>query len=86
MWFSLLIILLAAFWLVIGVMLAKWLRQAGHTKPFKGRDIDIYGAGRGYGRETQLQGSEREFGGFVGGGGGRDVRLGGFGEGRVKGL
>jgi hypothetical protein len=85
MWFSLLLVLIAAFWLVIGVMLAKWLKQAGHTKPFKGRETDIYGGGRGYGRETQLQGSEREFSGF-GGGGGRDIGLGGFGEGRVKGL
>lgn len=85
MWFSLLIILVAAFWLVIGVMLAKWLKQAGHTKPFKGRETDVYGGGRGYGRETQLQGSEREFSGFVGGGA-RNIGLGGFGEGRVKGL
>lgn len=81
--FTLFIILLAAFWAFIGVMLAKWLRQAGHAKPFKGRNIDLYGGGNGYGRDKGLGAEEREV--RFGGTGGRVVGM-GYGEGRVKGL
>jgi glucokinase len=84
MLFTLLLVFLAVFWAVIGLMIAKWLKQAGHTKPFEGRDIHLYGGGTGYGRDAALQGrSEREVRGF---GEGRSVGLGGYGEGRVKGL
>jgi hypothetical protein len=86
MFFILLILLLAIFWATIGIMLAKWLKQAGYTKPFKGRDKDVYGAGTGYGREVGFNGGMgRDFTG-VGVGSGRVIELGGYGEGRIKGL
>jgi hypothetical protein len=72
------ILLLACFWLVIGVLIAKWLKQAGHAKPFKGKDW----------QERQLYGAGVGFGGSAGAGvrENRKVGLGQFGEGRVKGL
>jgi hypothetical protein len=83
--FAIFAILLALFWLTIGVMLAKWLKQAGHTKPFSGRERDIYGGAGGVGRSVELGGgSGRE--NLNLGGGGRYVGIGEYGEGRVKGL
>ncbi|KAH5968401.1 hypothetical protein HBI87_050870 [Parastagonospora nodorum] len=84
-----LILLLAAFWAAIGVLLARWLKQAGYARPLKftGRDLNLYGAGTGFGRETGFEGRERMEGRVLAGQG-RDVRgvSGGWGGGRVKGL
>jgi hypothetical protein len=82
--FAVFAILLAVFWCTIGIMLAKWLKQAGHTKPFSGRERDIYGGAAGVGRSVELGGDGR--GVELGGGGGRYVGIGDYGEGRVKGL
>lgn len=68
-------------------MLAKWLKQAGHTKPFSGRERDVYGGVGGVGRGVELGGGSGREVELGSGGGGRYVGLGGgFGEGRVKGL
>lgn len=86
-WFIPFILLVAVAWAVVGILLAKWLKQAGHSRPIKGRDLDdrdIYGGGVGFGRQVGLQGSSRDVGGM--GTGGRAIALGGFGEGRVKGV
>jgi hypothetical protein len=39
--FTLFLIAIAAFWAAIGVLLARWLKQAGYNKPFafKGRNL-----------------------------------------------
>jgi hypothetical protein len=82
------IFLLAAFWVLIGVMLAKWLKQAGHNRPINGRQLnerEIYGGGVGFGRQVGLGGSERDMEGMGRGKGGR-VGMNGYGAGRVKGL
>lgn len=93
-WFIPLIFVLAAAWAVVGILLARWLKQAGHNKPFKSRhleDRELYGGGVGFGRHVGLSGSEREVRGMGRAGAGvgteeRSVGLGGYGEGRVKGL
>lgn len=82
--FTLFLIAVAAFWAFIGLKLAQWLKQSGHSKPFKGRQVDFYGGAAGYGRDVGIQAQEREYrrlgrGGDVGG-------MRGFGEGRVKGM
>lgn len=73
-----LIIVLALAWTAVGVLLARWLKQAGHNRPFRGRDWqarDLYGGGVGHGKSV--------FGGGREGG----VRvLGSGGQGRVKGI
>ncbi|KAF1935772.1 hypothetical protein EJ02DRAFT_428115 [Clathrospora elynae] len=46
--FILFLVLIAAAWATIGIFLAKWLKQSGYARPFKGRDWDerqLYGAG-----------------------------------------
>ncbi|KAL1795505.1 hypothetical protein ACET3X_005729 [Alternaria dauci] len=46
-------LLIAAIWLTVGILLAKWLKQSGHARPFKLKTVssrDIYGGGVGYGR------------------------------------
>lgn len=78
-----LLLLLAAAWALIGILLARWLKQAGHTKPFKGREWtgrELYGGGVGFGGATQ--------GSLGGRGGGRERAdgLGGFGVGEKKGV
>lgn len=63
------LLVLAAAWAVVGILLARWLKQAGHNKPFKGKEWssrDLYGGGVGFGR-----GSERTFGGGDAGSKGR---------------
>jgi hypothetical protein len=85
MFFTLIVLALALFWATIGVMLARWLKQAGYAKPlkFKGKELNLYGAGTGFGRRTEW--GERDDGRVLATGG-RDVGIAGFGEGRVKGL
>lgn len=73
-----LLILIASAWCAVGILLAKWLKQAGHARPFSGRDRsgrEVYGGGVGFGRMTSGEREER-----------REVRLGEFGSGRVKGV
>jgi hypothetical protein len=86
MFFIAFVIFLALAWAAVGVLLAKWLKQAGHARPFnvKGRERDVYGAGVGYGREVGLQGMGRDVSGF-GGDGGRRIGL-GEGSRRVGGM
>jgi hypothetical protein len=88
-WFVPLLLVLAVFWAVIGVMLAKWLKQAGHNRPIHGRQLherEIYGGGVGFGREVGLSGSERGMEGLGRGKATGHVSLNGYGAGRVKGL
>jgi hypothetical protein len=91
-WFIPFVLLLAGAWAVVGILLAKWIKQAGHNRPFNSRHLDdkeIYGGGVGFGREVGLGGSSRDVSGVGRAGpsaGGRVVGLGGYGEGRVKGL
>ena len=86
-WFIPFILLLAIAWGVVGILLAKWLKQAGHNKPLKGRhleDSEVYGGGVGFGREVGLGGSEREMDGMARGGvKGRTVGMGGAEDGDV---
>lgn len=67
-------------------MLARWLKQAGYNKPFafKGKNIKLYGAGTGFGARPEW--NERDDGRILVHDGGRDVRMGSGGAGRVKGL
>jgi hypothetical protein len=77
MFFIPLVLFLAAAWAVIGVLLAKWLKQAGYTRPFKGRqwrDSELYGDGVGFGRVKGVRGGVGERKGMPE-----------FGRGRVKG-
>lgn len=89
-WFIPFLLLVAAAWAVVGILLAKWLKQAGHSKPLKSRHLDdreIYGGGVGFGRDVGLGGAERDLGAMGRGGEGeRLVGLGSYGKGRVKGL
>jgi hypothetical protein len=78
-------LLVAATWAVIGVLLAKWLKQSGHARPFTGRAFssqELYGGGVGYGRGAGFGG------GAVGGEEGRERGVGVpvLGVGRVKGV
>ncbi|KAH8726057.1 hypothetical protein GQ44DRAFT_571347, partial [Phaeosphaeriaceae sp. PMI808] len=52
------VLILALVWAVVGILIAKWLKQAGHTKPlkFKGRERNLYGAGVGFGRNVGIEG------------------------------
>ena len=90
-----LLLLLAAFWALIGLLLARYFKQAGYQRPFsfKGRDLqdrDIYGGGVGFGREVGMGGRGRDVGGLGRSGngdeGGSGRVEGGYGVGRVKGL
>ncbi|KAH9882952.1 hypothetical protein J1614_000318 [Plenodomus biglobosus] len=91
-WFIIFVVILAMTWATIGVLLARWLKQAGHTKPFKGRELsshDLYGGGSGYGREDHRfsQAYSGDSQGYVGGRQNmRPVGLGQFGKSGVKGL
>lgn len=76
-----LLILIASAWCAVGILLAKWLKQAGHARPFSGRELsdrDKYGGGVGFGRLGGIADGDR--------GEGRQVKLGEFGSGRVKGV
>lgn len=93
-WFIPFILILALAWLVVGILIARWLKQAGHTKPFKGKQWtsrDIYGGGAGGGR-TGYQGlgsavEDGDYGGrWEGGMERRPIVMGGYGRGGVKGL
>lgn len=78
-WFLPLVLILAIVWGVLGILLARWLKQAGHNKPFKGKDWranELYGGGAGHGRDV-FGGAEK---------GQRSIALGQFGGGRVKGV
>ena len=49
------VLILAAAWAAVGILLARWLKQAGHAKPFKGKawtERELYGAGAGHGRDV----------------------------------
>ncbi|KAF2033532.1 hypothetical protein EK21DRAFT_58432 [Setomelanomma holmii] len=91
-WFIPFLLLVAAAWAVVGILLARYLKQAGYNKPIKGRSLDaseIYGGGVGFGNQEGLQaGSSRDPEGMrVGRGGqGRPVMMGQYGGGRFKGL
>lgn len=78
---------LAIFWLIIGIMLAKFLAQKYKGKPWNKRTVDsafIYGSAVGNNRSGGLGGG---YGREIGSGyGGRDVGMGQFGQGRFKGL
>ena len=90
LWFLLLV---AAAWAAVGVLLARWLKQSGHARPFKRKEVSsrqIYGEGVGYGREAVFGGSvgdgdREERGARLGQGRGRDSGI-VEGEGRVKGF
>lgn len=84
MLFTLFVIALAAFWAFIGLKLAQWLKQSGHSHPFKGRQVDIYGGGIGYGRDVGIHTQEREYRGLGRGGDVGGMR--GHGERKVKGF
>jgi hypothetical protein len=87
-WFTPFLVLLALAWAAVGILLAKWLKQAGHTRPFTRRELngrELYGGGVGFGRTVGFEGVGREVLG-AGPGGGRAVEMGGFGGGRVKGI
>lgn len=82
-------LLIAAIWLTVGILLAKWLKQSGHARPFKGRNFssrEIYGGGVGYGRvESSFgQGAASEGRGQEGRERGVGVPV--MGLGRVKGV
>ncbi|RMZ67177.1 ubiquitin metalloprotease fusion [Pyrenophora seminiperda CCB06] len=56
-----LLILIASAWCVVGILLAKWLKQAGHARPFSGRRLsarEVYGGGGGVGRVDRGVGRE----------------------------
>lgn len=58
-WFLPFLIIIAVAWTVVGILLAKWLKQAGHARPFKGRELsgrDVYGGGVGFGRDVGFGG------------------------------
>lgn len=81
-WFLPFILIVALVWAILGVLLARWLKQSGHARPFKGRNWDereLYGGGVGHGME-----SRDVFGGAAEGK--RGIGLGEFGKGRFKGL
>lgn len=83
MFFIPLIIFLALVWGALGVLLAKWLKQSGYARPFKGkvwRDSELYGAGVGVGRVKGVGESES------GVGRGEMKGMLEFGRGRVKGV
>ncbi|KZM24560.1 uncharacterized protein EKO05_0008672 [Ascochyta rabiei] len=90
------VLALAVFWLLIGIMLAKFLAQKYKGRPWSARTVDtqyIYGSalandrsaggayGNGYG-----YGRVGERAGFGAGYGREGAGLGRFGEGRVKGM
>ncbi|CBX96967.1 predicted protein [Plenodomus lingam JN3] len=94
-WFVPFVLVLALAWAAVGILLARWLKQAGYAKPLKGRDLssrDLYGGGAGYGRMGDQGGLRGQVHGagsrvYVGGGwNGRTVGLGQFGNGGGRGV
>jgi hypothetical protein len=88
-WFIPFILLVAAAWAAVGVLLAKYLKQAGYNKPLKGRHLDardIYGGGVGFGRQAGLEASSSRDMTATTRGSGRPMQMGQYGDGRVKGL
>jgi uncharacterized membrane protein YgcG len=88
---------LAVFWLIIGIMLAKFLAQKYKGKPWNSRNIDsqfIYGSSLSNDRSGQMYGGGYGNGGRIGGGGGgmdggygrENIGMGQFGQGRFKGM
>lgn len=84
---------LAVFWLIIGIMLAKFLAQKFKGKPWKSTTVDsqyIYGNALQNDRSNTVHHGGYGYGGErvnVGGGFGRqDIAMGGYGRGRVKGM
>jgi hypothetical protein len=90
------VILLAFFWLTIGIMIARYAQQTFKGKPWKStirEDPSVYGGGTGHGMHTgrAFGGDQRaENGGRVFGAyekqRQRPIGLGQFGPGSVKGL
>jgi hypothetical protein len=87
------VLALAIFWLVIGIMLAKFLAQKYKGKPWKSRTVDsqyIYGNALQNDRSNQMHHGGYGYGGErtnIGGGYGRDnIGMGQFGQGRMKGM
>lgn len=57
MFFIAFVLFLAAAWAVLGIFLAKWLKQAGYARPFRGReftDTELYGSGVGVGNQKGI--------------------------------
>ncbi|KAH6846780.1 hypothetical protein CC77DRAFT_1052613 [Alternaria alternata] len=82
-------LLIAAVWCTVGILLARWLKQSGHARPFKGRTFssrELYGGGVGYGRVENSfgQGAASEGRGQEGRERGVGIPL--TGVGRVKGV
>lgn len=84
---------LAVFWLVIGVMLAKFLAQKYKGKPWSSKAVDsqyIYGNALQNDQSTRMHSGGYGVGGQAGGfnrGYGREtVSMGQFGQGRMKGM
>lgn len=98
MLFTIFILVLASAWATIGLLLAKWLKQSGHARPFTGRnwsDRELYGGGVGFGRVAGVAADynhSEEYGRRLGNvSGERDAETGfrgmpAFGRGRVKGV
>ncbi|KAJ4369586.1 hypothetical protein N0V83_005348 [Neocucurbitaria cava] len=58
------ILIIAFAWAIVGILLARWLKQAGHARPWKGKEWEereLYGGGVGYGMEGR-----RVLGGGIG--------------------
>lgn len=86
------VLALALFWLLIGLMIAKFLAQKYKGKPWKSRTVDsqfIYGSALANDRSAGMQsGGYGRAEGALGSGYGRvpGGSFGQFGEGRFKGL
>jgi hypothetical protein len=58
-WFIPFLVIVALAWTAVGVLLAKWLKQAGHARPFSGRELsgrELFGGGVGFGRDVHGRG------------------------------
>ena len=87
---------LAVFWLIIGVMIAKFLAQKYKGKPWNSRAVDsqyIYGSAINHDRSGHMYGAGYGMGGSIGPGGGlgggygrENIGMGQLGRGRVKGV
>lgn len=76
------VLALAVFWLLIGVMLAKFLAQKYRNKPWRTREVDssfVFGGAVGRDRSRGVVGAYEL-------GRGEGLGLGRFGRGGVKGL
>ncbi|EMD87348.1 hypothetical protein COCC4DRAFT_70806 [Bipolaris maydis ATCC 48331] len=57
MFFIVFVLFLAVAWGILGIFLAKWLKQAGYARPFRGReftDTELYGSGVGVGSQKGI--------------------------------